>query len=162
MEFVFLGAFEDIYTSRKEEKPRIGFAVSDTATNTASNKTSEITMDDIIKYGLRSELAGRVGNFVTINELTEEEMKSIIRIIPANLVKKTKEKYKMMGFDVEIAEDAADKIANIAFKKKLGARSMKKLLDCTIDSVIFLNCNTENSSENRNLIRIKKENVSTE
>ena len=162
MEFVFLGAFEDIYTSRKEEKPRIGFAVSDTATNTASNKTSEITMDDIIKYGLRSELAGRIGNFVTINELTEDEMKSIIRIIPANLVKKAKEKYKMMGFDVEIAEDAADKIANIAFKKKLGARSMKKLLDCTIDSVIFLNCNTENSSENRNLIRIKKENVSTE
>ena len=68
----------------------------------------------------------------------------------------------MMGFDVEIAEDAADKIANIAFKKKLGARSMKKLLDRTIDSIIFLNCNTENSSESRNLIRIKKENVSTE
>lgn len=138
MEFIFLGAFEDVYAGKDDEnKKEIGFKACLPKNEDIKDNLS-LTINDIMKYGLRAELAGRIGNFVTMETLSEDDMKSIIRIIPSNLIKSAKEKYVKLGIDVEISDEAADHIAHMAYKKKLGARTMKKMLDNLIDEVAFM------------------------
>lgn len=150
MGFVFLGAFEDISKKKQDKKGTkhtIGFTVhTDNQTDTKSTifDDSSITMDDIIEYGLRSELAGRIGNMVAIDELKEDDMIKIMRILPESIVKRETVRCEKMNHKVTVTNEAADSIVKCAAKRKLGARSLKTILSRIIDDEMFDNYLSDN------------------
>lgn len=77
--FVFLGAYQnirDIKTGRNEKK-HIGFnAIQQEMQN---DDFYDVTIEDMIEYGLTEQLAGRISTVINFHRLSEENMINVIR-----------------------------------------------------------------------------------
>ena len=69
---VFLGAFSNLRTEKRNSSKSIGFMESVEATN------KPLCTDDLIKYGVMPELAGRITSIVELSPLDREDYNSII------------------------------------------------------------------------------------
>ena len=94
-----------------------------------NNLKQSVQPEDVIKFGLIPELVGRLPVLVSVLELTKEEMKDIL-IKPENsLLKQIQKLFKMESIDIEITDDAINKIVELAYEKKLGARALKSVVE---------------------------------
>lgn len=131
--FVFLGAFEQCYQKEKITEKQIGFILEEKE----SKNTNNISMDDIIKFGLRLEMAGRIGKMTEIEQLTSKDYEYILNGLPQNMINKYKEQVKALNIKLNITENAVKKIAENAYKKKLGVRGLNSLIDQVLDGETF-------------------------
>ncbi|NLP34694.1 MAG: ATP-dependent Clp protease ATP-binding subunit ClpX [Clostridiales bacterium] len=131
--FICGGAFdglEKIIESRIGEKS-IGF----NALIVEKNKTNvgeifrQVMPQDLVKYGLIPEFVGRVPVTVALDMLDEE---ALIRILvePKNAIaKQYKKLFEMDGVELEFEEEALKEIAQQSFKRKIGARGLRAILE---------------------------------
>lgn len=127
---VMLGAFSRLRERKAIGQKHIGFG---TAPVPAGDKqTEEITVDDLIEYGMRAELAGRINRIICMDSLT---IQGLIRI------GKDEADHLSLLLDrpIDIAPDALIMLARIALHKGLGARWMKFKIGTMIDDMIYDN-----------------------
>ena len=116
---VFLGAFTELrkQKQKKEQKQPIGFSAS-IQQNSAQ---AELTMQDLIEYGLMPELAGRIMRFVQMDDLSIQDYIQI----GTNEIKRLEESYqKSIQYDPSILV----MLARMAIHEGLGARFIKHKL----------------------------------
>jgi len=115
--FAFLGAFENLRKRQKENIKAVGFgSVIEVLEEPA------ITMQDIVAYGLRNELAGRVNSLVQLQPFDEEGFYRIAKDEKAGIPKKIADEYGLTNFTV--SDDVARKIAHDAVENGTGIRGM--------------------------------------
>lgn len=121
--FVFLGAFQYIRDDKirkngKAEIRGIGFNVTEkTSTkNTTETLYEPLTIDDLIKYGLTEQLAGRISRVVNFRQIKSEEMRKLIKCKVTEISRKEKIK-------ISITEKAVDEFMNIAYTN-MGIRAI--------------------------------------
>lgn len=90
---------------------------------------SKVLPEDLIKYGFIPEFIGRFGLITYVNELTTEQLCSILREPKNSLVKQFKYLFGLDSINLEFTNSALEAIAEKAQELKTGARGLKKIIE---------------------------------
>lgn len=141
--FFGVGAFdgiEGIIEKRLNRKTKIGFnTFNNVQTQEDKNEDilSQVTTEDLKRYGFIPELIGRFPLITHVKPLTEEQLYQIL-IEPKNsIVKQYQKLFWIDNVDLSFEDDALRLIASEAAKKKTGARSLRGVLDKTLAELMF-------------------------
>ena len=96
-----------------------------------------IEAEDLSKFGLIPEFIGRLPVNAMLEELDED---ALIKILsePKNAVTKQYSKlFEMDGIELEFEPDALKEVAQIALKRKTGARGLRAILEQTMLDVMY-------------------------
>jgi len=128
--FVVGGAFVGLDSVLKERtlKSSVGFGAIITDPNENADM-SLVQPEDLIKYGFIPEFVGRFGLITHVNELTEEQLCSIIKEPKNSLVKQYKYLFSLDGLKLEFTDEAVKAIAKKAKELKTGARGLKNIIE---------------------------------
>lgn len=133
---VITGVFERLSELKKlSAKPRLGFVSCGVDSGTISGVSDgELTAADLIKAGMRRELAGRISRIARVNPLTAADMLAIAR-------QEVKRLGKQIRREVSANPDALVSLSEMADKKGLGARWLKSQLGLLLDEQLFADPN---------------------
>lgn len=139
--FICGGAFDGLekIVENRLNRNSIGFDAEIASKNTReiSELLSEVTPQDLVKFGLIPEFVGRVPINVSLRGLDKEALVKILTEPKNALVKQYQ---KLFGFDhVELVfeEDAIEAIAEQAFERKTGARGLRSIMEKVMMDVMY-------------------------
>jgi len=132
--FVGVGAFNGMLTEVINKQ--MGFGNDITTREIAKEK---IVPEDLIKYGLKPELVGRMGKIVKLNDLSLEDMKDIIKNSKVSAYTSKINFLKKQGIkiDISLEDEIIEEIDKIAISKKIGARSITGIVNEMFTDILF-------------------------
>jgi len=136
--FVCGGTFvgiEDIIGKRMGRK-MIGFGQEsrDAAEERNRELIGQVTVDDVLEFGLIPELVGRLPVITSLQSLAVEDLVRILTEPKNSLVKQFKKFFQMEDAEIDFTEDALREVATIAKKKETGARGLRSVVEeCMFD-----------------------------
>lgn len=93
--------------------------------------------DDLIQFGLIPEFIGRLPVIAPLHDLDKNELKKIL-VEPRNaLVKQYKKAFAIEGVNLEFTPDSINEIANEAFKRHIGARGLRSILEAIMLNLMY-------------------------
>lgn len=138
LSIVGIGAFsgiEKIVQKKLKLNKAIGFGTQDKKEKI--DDKSIYTIEDYIEYGMMSELLGRFGQIVQMNELDKEALKKIVTTSNLSFLGLKQEFYKMMGVNIVYDEDFLEKLCERAAEFGSGARSLNTILNDLFKEIQF-------------------------
>lgn len=139
--FICGGAFvglEKIVEKRKDKKSLgFGSTVHSKKDVDAVELLKDIQPDDLIKYGLIPEFAGRLPIVVGLTALDENALVKILTEPKNALTKQYRKLIEMDGVTLEFDEDAIRAIAQKAIKLNTGARGLRSILEQSMLDVMY-------------------------
>ncbi len=131
--FICGGAFdglEKIVESRLDRKS-IGFntELAQKTTKEIGELFSEVTPQDLVKFGLIPEFVGRVPITVALQGLDRDALVRILTEPKNALIKQYKKLFDFDHVDLIFEEDAIGAIADKAFERKIGARGLRSIME---------------------------------
>ena len=127
----------DIIAKRLGGK-RIGFGVQEMETEKDKDKLlSQVTPDDLHKFGLIPELVGRLPVVSHVEQLDEEALCSILTEPKNALVKQYQKLFRIDGHILEFTDEALFEIAKLAKKVDTGARALRGVVEKLMRDVMF-------------------------
>lgn len=130
--FICGGAFEGLEELTSKRTKTIGFC---STTTTAANP-KDIT-DDLKKYGIIPELLGRLPVIVRLDELTEEELVRVLKEPKNSLVEEYTQLLAADKVKLSFTDAALQEIAQIALKRKTGARGLRSIMEEVMLDVMY-------------------------
>jgi len=139
--FICGGAFvgmEEIIKNRINKK-NMGFATSTQSEEELSPNfvTMNVESEDLLRFGLIPEFIGRLPVVTMLHELTEEEMVRILTEPKNAMVKQYKKLLSMDGVELEFEDTALKALANMAIKRKTGARGLRAIIEHLMLDVMY-------------------------
>lgn len=128
--FIAGGAFSglnNIVKSRAVNGTSIGFAA--TVDAKADSTLGEVVPDDFIKFGLIPEFVGRFPSWVTLDELTKEDLVKILQDVKHNFISQYHWLFARDNVELTFNEESVALIAERAIKNKTGARGLLSELE---------------------------------
>ena len=140
MGIVLIGAFESINDKYRNKKALIGFGLDHQQTGEAFECPVQITDADFIKYGVLTELLGRVCTKCQTKELTDEDYVAIIKN-PHSRVSKIINVLKENGVKIDniVTDEIIKGLIKQARTNKTGARWVSAQVENQILSLIYEN-----------------------
>ena len=139
--FIVGGAFEGIekVIKSRANKKSIGFGadIKTIEEEKSKNALAKILPEDLVKFGLIPELIGRLPIISTLNQLTEEAMIKILTEPKNSLVKQYKKFFDLENIQLEFEEKALKKIAELALKRKIGARGLRAIMESVMLDLMY-------------------------
>lgn len=114
--FVGLGAFQEIYNTKSKNNIGFGEIIQ-------TEPDNKISVDRMVKFGLKRELIGRLPVLVELNNLTKEDLKNILKN-PNSEFQKMLSIINDLGISCSNIEDLYDIIADNSVNKHIGARGI--------------------------------------
>jgi ATP-dependent Clp protease ATP-binding subunit ClpX len=136
--FICGGTFvgiEDIIGKRMGRK-MIGFGQENRGVAEEGNLEllGQVTVDDVLEFGLIPELVGRLPVITSLQSLGVEDLVRILTEPKNSLVKQYKKFFEMEDAEVDFTDDALREVAMIAKKKETGARGLRSVVEeCMFD-----------------------------
>jgi ATP-dependent Clp protease ATP-binding subunit ClpX len=93
--------------------------------------------EDLISFGFIPEFIGRLPMVTVLEQLTEEQLVSILSEPKNALTKQYTKLMAMEGVELEFTPDALKELASQAYKKGTGARALRSLLERLMLDVMF-------------------------
>ncbi len=90
---------------------------------------SNVTQQDIVKYGLIPELVGRIPVIAALEPLDKEALVRILKEPKNALIKQYQKLFSYDGVELVFDDDAIDAIAEKAHKLKSGARGLRAITE---------------------------------
>ncbi len=110
--FIFTGAFQSMRhlkaAEAAEEKKKLGFSVERSGSNTQRDIYADLTIQDIIDFGMQEELAGRLSRVINFRKLSEEAMLGVIR-------SKSEEISRELCIKIRLTPEAEEELLKISF-----------------------------------------------
>ena len=139
--FICGGAFEgiDIIVQKRLGKSGMGFGseVKGRRKMGFYELLSSVEPDDLRRYGLIPELIGRLPVLSPLNRLSEEAMMSILTEPRNALIKQFAKLLELEGVKLTVEEDALKAMVEKAMKLDTGARSLRSVLENTMNDLMF-------------------------
>src|ERR1700754_3070371 len=140
--FVCGGAFDglDRIIRARSEKSGIGFGAEVSSRDNRKDITKvlrEVQPEDLIKYGLIPEFAGRLPVVATLEELDEVALIQILTQPKNALLKQFHKMFGMEGVELEVREGGLKAVAHKALERKTGARGLRSILENTLLNTMF-------------------------
>lgn len=136
--FVASGAFQELY---EKKMPTIGFSKEE---NDIAQERQHIKTEDLVKYGMKRELLGRLPIIVELNALTKEILKEIILESDQSEWLAHIDFLESLGVCVQNAENIVDLITEDAIKKGIGARGLVETINKIFLRIIYEVANNPN------------------
>lgn len=131
--FICGGAFEGLERTRKEKKNLIGFEREVKSTVPIDQPIQEA----LVEFGLIPEFVGRRSTIVRLNELTKPELVSILKSGNVALIKEYQRIFELDGITLVFEEDALEEIAELALRRKIGARGLRSILEEILQETMY-------------------------
>ena len=141
--FICGGAFVGL---EKIIQRRLGHRVMGFGAVESGRRTSVVNRDkvlqfvepeDLIAFGFIPEFVGRLPMTTVLEELTEEQLISILTETKNALIKQYSKLLAMEGVDLEFTPDALRELAAQAIQKGTGARALRSLLEKLMLDVMY-------------------------
>ncbi|MBO4981050.1 MAG: AAA family ATPase [Lachnospiraceae bacterium] len=139
--FVLMGAFQGIREQKQkaEKKPRqLGFVTCCEDTDSADKADAtdrvsdcfyeDLSLQDLVDFGMQEELAGRIVQIVNFHKLSREDMLVLIR-------DKVKEISEEIRIDIDITESAAEEFVDVSFGS-LGVRRPMNMIRALVQNKV--------------------------
>ncbi|HLR35028.1 MAG TPA: ATP-dependent Clp protease ATP-binding subunit ClpX [Tissierellales bacterium] len=97
----------------------------------------QIQPEDLLRYGLIPEFVGRLPVMVTLEELDNEALVSILTEPKNALVKQYKELFAMDGVELEFEKTALEEIGKKAIERKTGARGLRGIIEEAMLDIMY-------------------------
>ena len=148
------GAFEGvekIIKERQTPQSRIGFGREEKKKLSKAERFKQVTKEDLVAYGMLPELVGRIGTILTIEPLTLEDYRQLLRGENGSIQCQYRNYLRgLYGVSVDITDAAADNIAQACTDSSGGTRAATPIInelmrgalsaveqDATINAVIL-------------------------
>ena len=119
----------------------MGFGAVDRALQAASVGRREILQfvepEDLLSYGFIPEFIGRLPMVTVLDELTEDQLVSVLTETKNALTKQFAKLMAMEGVELEFSTDALRELAVQALKKGTGARALRALIERLMLDVMY-------------------------
>ena len=139
--FICGGAFvglEKIVEKRKDNTALgFGSSIKSKQSFDAVKLLKEIQPDDLIKYGLIPEFAGRLPIVVGLTALDENALIKILTEPKNSLVKQYKKLLDLDGVGLEFDDDAIRAVAQKAIRLNTGARGLRSILEKSMLDIMY-------------------------
>lgn len=139
--FIVGGAFAglDRIIQKRVGKSSMGFGADLVSKVEVDEKEllKQMRPEDLLKYGIIPELAGRLPVLVTLNPLDEEVLLAILTEPKNALVKQYRELFKIDDVELEFEDKALEAIAKLAIERKTGARGLRGILEEIMMEVMY-------------------------
>ena len=141
--FICGGAFVglDKIVQRRVGKRVLGFGEAKDAQIAApEDRTTIMQMlepEDLLSYGYIPEFIGRLPMLTALEELTEDQLMTILTETKNALTKQFAKLMAMEGVELEFSCDALQELAGLAIKKGTGARALRGLLEKLMLDVMY-------------------------
>ena len=139
--FIVGGAFTGIekIIEQRTGKKQMGFGAE---VKTREEKDigailKEILPEDLLKYGLIPEFVGRVPVIVTLENLDEDALVSILTKPKNALARQYQYLFEMDGVQLSFDEDALREVAKKAIERKTGARGLRAIMEDVMLNIMF-------------------------
>ena len=129
--FIVSGAFNGLEKFVKERltKQEIGFGATVATREEEKQLVSQVTAEDLIKYGFESEFVGRLPVIAVLHELSADDLYEIL-INPNNPIINSKRRdFGAYGIDVKFEDKALRLLAERAAQEKTGARGLVSVIE---------------------------------
>ncbi len=131
--FICGGAFVRLngILEKRINKKSFGFIHSNDSSSEQEeiNLTRKVEPDDLIKFGMIPEFVGRLPIVAALNTLTEETLATILTRPRNALVKQYQKLLNMDNVKLEFSEEAVKEIAKEAYRRKIGARALRSIVE---------------------------------
>ncbi len=131
--FICGGAFPDldeIIKQRLRKQTSIGFnAELKDVLDKRKDILSEVTVEDIKKYGMIPEFVGRMPIIFAMQGLTEEMLVQILTEPKNAIIKQYQKLLSLDEVDLHFTEDALLEVAKKAMEKDTGARALRSIIE---------------------------------
>jgi len=137
--FVCGGAFdglEDII-KRRIGKNVLGFGQEKRAKSEDWKLLDMVEPDDLVHFGLIPELVGRLHVLATLNEISKDDMVKILTEPKNAIFKQYKKLFAIDGVELTFEKDALEEVADLAIKRKTGARGLRAIMEETMIDVMY-------------------------
>ena len=139
--FICGGAFaglEKVISSRGEGKS-IGFGadVGGPDLRKIGEIISQVEPEDLLKFGLIPEFIGRLPVIATLDDLDTKAMIKILTEPKNALIRQFKKLFELEQVKLNFTEEALQKIAKKAVKRKTGARALRSILENILLNTMF-------------------------
>jgi ATP-dependent Clp protease ATP-binding subunit ClpX len=137
--FICGGAFvgiDEIIKRRTDEKV-LGFGSAEKVSKDWKPETMNIEPEDLLKFGLIPEFIGRIPLVVQLQELSEDDLLHILTVPKNAMVKQYKKLLSMDDVELEFDEGALRSLAQMAIKRKTGARGLRAILEHLMLDVMY-------------------------
>jgi ATP-dependent Clp protease ATP-binding subunit ClpX len=127
--FIAGGAFVGVEKIVKSRKSPTSCGFTSAVAVTAEVDVSEVTPDDLVKFGLIPEFVGRFPNRVTLQKLSKDTLVQILSNVKNSLSDQYKTLFQIDGVDLDLPRDTLDDIAQRTLKSNTGARGLQTELE---------------------------------
>ena len=139
--FICGGAFDGLekIIENRIGKKSIGFNadIQGTVGFVDTEMLREVQPQDLVKFGLIPEFVGRVPVVVTLDQLDEEALISILTEPKSAIVKQYKKLFEYDNVELDFDEDALREVAKEAMERATGARGLRAILENAMTDVMF-------------------------
>lgn len=105
--------------------------------DTGENVLSKVEPDDLVKFGLIPEFIGRLPVLAVLDPLEENALIDIL-VKPKNAITKQYQKlFGLEGVDLKFTETALRAVAQLALKRKTGARGLRGVLESAMLDLMY-------------------------
>ena len=98
---------------------------------------SQVTPDDLVKFGLIPELIGRMPITCALKELTQDDLVSVLTEPKNAITKQFQASFKIDDVDLSFEDDAIQEIAAEAIRQKTGARGLRTIVEKMLMDIMF-------------------------
>jgi ATP-dependent Clp protease ATP-binding subunit ClpX len=140
--FICGGAFEGldkIIERRVSDNSSVGFRSASASKDTKrlGKILEKILPEDLLKFGFIPEFVGRLPVVATLEALDEQALVKIL-VEPKNaLVKQYRKFFDYDGVDLVFTEDSLQAIASQAFKRGMGARALRTIIEEVMLNIMY-------------------------
>lgn len=148
--FICGGAFEglaDVIQKRVGKNSGMGFGASVEKSEQIQNPLSQVTHDDLLKYGLIPEFIGRLPVTVALDELTLDDLKQIMTEPKNAVVKQYQRFFAIDNVELVFTPDAIEATAKQAEERHTGARGLRTTIEEVLLDVMYEIPSHENISK---------------
>ena len=141
--FIVGGAFEGIdkiISKRLDEGiHKIGFEsyIDKNFGKSYNDFIDKVTTEDLKSFGIIPELLGRLPIVTSFKELTKEELIKVLTEPKNALIKQYSLLLKEDGINISFTDKALELVAEKAIKRKTGARSLRSILENTLQDLMY-------------------------
>lgn len=128
---VLSGAFAGIEKLNEEGRPSIGFSSHE------DSKPKTPTREALIKYGMMSELVGRISTITFMEKPTYSVMYEILTQSKYSPIAKYRTMFKLCGVNIGLSAKAAKKITEMALKSPSNIRALQQIIDSTLQPMLY-------------------------
>jgi len=137
--FICGGAFDGIERriDQRLNKHAVGFEATNKRKDHQESTLSQVTVQDIKKFGLIPEILGRLPVVTYTNELNKDDLIRIITEPKNAIVKQYKKLFEIDGIDLEFDKKVYEYIADKAIERGVGARGLRGIMEDMMTKAMF-------------------------